>query len=142
MNQIYVHSKCLINKSVFQLSDEKVSQIFFCDESDTEDALILDQEDLSFLKNDVEILEESPLNQIKVTIEPPENFAADTKECSAEGSCNSTNNETVFRWKKISVSKQKSIVAKYESKEYNSAQFGNILLNYFYYFYYYILLLL
>ena len=117
-------------KRFFQLSDEKVSQILFCDESDTEDALILDQKDLSFLKNDLEMLEKSPLDQIEVTIEPPENFAADTKECSAEGSCNSTHNETVFHWKKISVSKQKSIAAKYELKEYNSAQFGNILLNF------------
>ena len=117
-------------KRFFQLSDEKVSQILFCDESDTEDALILDQEDLSFLKNDIEVLEESPLEQIEVTIEPPENFAADTKECSVEESCNSTHNETVFHWKKISVSKQKSIAAKYKLKEYNSAQFGNILLNF------------
>ena len=83
-------------KRFFQLSDEKVSQILFCDESDTEDALILDQKDLSFLKNDLEMLEKSPLDQIEVTIEPPENFAADTKECSAEGRCNSTHNKTVF----------------------------------------------
>ena len=101
-------------KRFFQLSDEKVSQILFCDESDTEDALILDQKDLSFLKNDIEMLEESPLDRIKVTIEPPRNFAADTKECSGEGNCNSINNETVFHWNKISVSKQKSIAAKYE----------------------------
>ena len=76
------------------------------------------------------MLEESSLDQIEVTIEPPENFAVDTKECSAEGSCNSINNETVFHWKKISVLKQKSIAAKYELKECNSAQFGDILLNF------------
>ena len=69
-----------------------------------------------------------------MTIEPPGNFAADTKECSAEGNCNSTlqaSNETVLQWKKISVSKQKSIALKYELKEYNSVRFGNILLNFY-----------
>ena len=65
-------------KHFFQLTDEKVTQILFCDESDTEDALIVDQEDLSFLKNDIEMLENPP-DQIEVTIEPPGNFAADTK---------------------------------------------------------------
>ena len=76
------------------------------------------------------MLKESLLDQIDVTIEPPENFAADTKECSAEGSCYPTSNETVFLWKKISVSKQKSISANYKLEEYNSAPLGNILLNF------------
>ena len=49
-------------KCFFQLSDEKISQMMkknlmkkSVDESDTEDALILDQEDLSFLENDIEM---------------------------------------------------------------------------------------
>ena len=53
------------------------------------------------------MLEESSPDQIEVTIEPPENFAADTKEYSAEGGCNFINNKTVFHWKKISVFKTK-----------------------------------
>ena len=35
---------------VFQLNDNEIHQILFCDNSDTEDALIADDEDIGFLK--------------------------------------------------------------------------------------------
>ena len=44
---------------VFQLNDYEIQQLLFCDNSDTEDALIADDEDIGFLESDIEQLEKT-----------------------------------------------------------------------------------
>ena len=46
-------------KIVFQLNDNEIHQILFCDNSDTEDALIADDKDIGFLESDIEQLEKT-----------------------------------------------------------------------------------
>ena len=59
---------------IFQIHDGNVDQILFCDESDTEDALVLDEEDIGFLQEDVEHLEakNNPNETMEVVIESSE----------------------------------------------------------------------
>ena len=52
---------------IFQINDENVDQILFCDKSDTEEALVLDEEDIGFLQQDVEHLEDN--NKANETME-------------------------------------------------------------------------
>ena len=51
---------------ILQINDENVDHIFLCDKSDTEEALISDEEDLGLLQQDVEHLEAN--NKAKETI--------------------------------------------------------------------------
>ena len=41
---------------VFEVNEDNVQQILFCDESDTEEVLTLDEEDIRFLTNDMDHL--------------------------------------------------------------------------------------
>ena len=42
---------------VFEVNEDNVQQILFCDESDTEEVLALDEEDIQFLTDDMDHLE-------------------------------------------------------------------------------------
>ena len=60
------------SRKQFQLTDAEINRILFCDESDTEDALVLDDEDIDFLEDDVTQMEESSNTEdIMVVIDPP-----------------------------------------------------------------------
>ena len=66
----------------FQINDENVDQILFCDKSDTEEALVLDEEDIGFLQQDVEHLEDNnKANEtMEVIIESSQAQASSTRE--------------------------------------------------------------
>ena len=53
----------------FLLIDDKNEQIFFCDNSDNEKALNLDEEDVSFLEHDVQEAERSTGTSINPPVE-------------------------------------------------------------------------
>ena len=54
------------------MTDAEINRILFCDESDTENALIPDDEDIYFLEDDVTRLEaNSNTGDINVVIDPP-----------------------------------------------------------------------
>ena len=57
-------------KRLFQLNNTEVNQILFCDDSDTEDVLQLDNEDIRFLESDMATVQkpDSP-DQVEVVIE-------------------------------------------------------------------------
>ena len=60
------------SRKQFQLTDAEINRILFCEESDTEDALVLDDEDIDFLEDDVTQMEESSNTEdIMVVIDPP-----------------------------------------------------------------------
>ena len=63
-------------QKLFQLHENEIHQILFCENSDAEDALELDKEDLSFLEINVKHVEKnlnSDINcdSMEVVIEPP-----------------------------------------------------------------------
>ena len=67
MNPFSVHN---VQKQ-FWLTDAEINRILFCDESDTEDALILDDDDIYFLEDDVTQMEaNSNTGDINVVIDP------------------------------------------------------------------------
>ena len=95
----------------FHVQEDQVQHLLFCDNSDTEDALPLDEEDLEFLENDVDAIEQAAdgvteTEAIEVVIDPPsassdplqsQNFA----ECSnSSSSVSSLIRDVKFSWNK------------------------------------------
>ena len=59
------------SRKLFELSDAEINCILFCNDSDTEDALVLDDEDIDFIENDVaEMKANSNTEDISVIIDP------------------------------------------------------------------------
>ena len=57
-------------KRLFQPSKHELNQILFCDDSNTEDALELDNADIEFLENDVENMQANDsVERMEVVIE-------------------------------------------------------------------------
>ena len=57
---------------VFEVTDKEVNRILFGDDSDEEEQLVLDDEDLEFLKNDFDYVESNDnADKIEVVIQPP-----------------------------------------------------------------------
>ena len=46
------------SKRCFHLHEAEIQQPLVCDNSDTEDALVLNEEDIGFLENDMTVIEE------------------------------------------------------------------------------------
>ena len=60
------------SRKLFELSDTEINRILFCNDSDTEDALVLDDEDIDFIEDDVAEMEENSNSEdISVIIDPP-----------------------------------------------------------------------
>ena len=62
-----------LRKKVFQIQENEIQQLLFCDNSDTEDALMLDEEDIGFLEEDCSVIDcqKNPdQDAVEVTIEP------------------------------------------------------------------------
>ena len=127
---------------IFHLSAEEVSQILICDDSDTEDALPLDQEDVEFLEEDLEQHLQSSASEevIEVAIET-QNFsqtpAEDEMDSTHSQRASSSNcvtdaaTDTNFSWKELSTRKQKQVAEKLENrKDINPIQYGQILLDF------------
>ena len=99
----------LNSKRYFQLHDAEIQQLLLCDNSDTEEALVLDEEDLGFLENDVIAVEEQKgdveSDPVEVVIEPPKecNYYQPFLDKTDDHSTNPTQSipETIsFEWKK------------------------------------------
>ena len=57
---------------VLEVTDKEVNRILFGDDSDDEEQLLLDDEDLEFLENDCDYVESNDnVDKIGVVIEPP-----------------------------------------------------------------------
>ena len=137
---------------VFHLNAAEVNQILFCDESDTEDALPLDDEDINFLESDMDLLSINRPNaggQMEVVIEPssmtqrPNQDGTDcqsTRMTTSESESPSTSSlpsatttatvstDTTFKWKKMSKMRQKALAEKRLQQQPAESEFGEILL--------------
>ena len=62
---------------VFEVNEDNVQQILFCDESDTEEALALNEKDIRFLTDDMDYLERNKDvdGSVEVKLEPPQSTA-------------------------------------------------------------------
>ena len=70
---------------IFHVGHSKISEILFCDNSDSEDTLRSDDEDIGFLEGDVELFEKnkSSINEFaEVTIELPEPGTSNIQKAS------------------------------------------------------------
>ena len=124
-------------RRLFQLNNTEVNQILFCDDSDTEDVLQLDNEDIRFLESDMATVQEpdSP-DQVEVVIEAV--AAGSVQETTTEGHANQATlhlstdspstvfDDTTFKWKMMSASQQKSIAKKFEQLAKNTTEFGKV----------------
>ena len=124
-------------RRLFQLNNTEVNQILFCDDSDTEDVLQLDNKDIRFLESDMATVQEpdSP-DQVEVVIEAV--AAGSVQETTTEGHANQATlhlstdspstvfDDTTFKWKMMSASQQKSIAKKFEQLAKNTTEFGKV----------------
>ena len=91
----------------------KFKNLLFCDNSDTEDTLQLDKEDLGFLENDVDHIAHNvhaaDLEPLEVVIEPPIQNSTSSSSAASDLQTNEQNlcvyaklsKEIKYRWKKI-----------------------------------------
>ena len=93
------------SRKLFELSDTKINRILVYDDSDTEDALVLDDEDIDFIEDDVAEMEaNSNTEDISVIIDPPIDAMIpvdDVGESSGDHIPQSSEVPTRFTWKTI-----------------------------------------
>ena len=63
-----------IRKKLFHLTESEVNQVLFCDNSDDQEGLTLDDEDLGLLEKDLEFIEKNGEMDyvVEINIEPPQ----------------------------------------------------------------------
>jgi len=97
---------------LFQLNEEEINQILFCDNSDLEEGLALDDEDVTYLATDIEYMKKNLATDevLESTIDPPsaspanaaQNFEhASTAKQSSAVPLLATN--STFKWKKLNL---------------------------------------
>ena len=106
----------LIRKKLFHLTESEVNQVLFCDNSDDEEGLTLDDEDLGFLEKDLEFIEKNGEMDyvVEVNIEPPQSGtskAIDDTLQQLEKNCMPSNSleQLQFKFKKPSPENQKRV---------------------------------
>lgn len=96
-------------KRVFQINDSNIQQVLFCDNSDTEDALTLDDEDVGFLEEDCVVADTQVTHDqdtLEVTIDPP-NLTPEVENLDTDSTTTSSNSTSPplenlnLTWKKI-----------------------------------------
>ena len=97
---------------VFHLNSEKINQIFFCDNSDTEDSLALDNEDVEFLEQDMLHLENSALQEVAIDPAVALQSPSHKDSLTTNQISSITSTDTQFNWKKLSDSKLEAIAKK------------------------------
>ena len=92
---------------LFYLKESEVEQILFCDNSNNEDNLILDEEDIGFLEEDIQSVENTNHSgdyDAVVVIDPPTAGmppdAVDSEPSTSQKELASSETEQVFEWKK------------------------------------------
>ena len=100
-------------QKLFQVDGDKIQNLLFCDNSDTEDTLQLDEEDLGFLENDVDHIAHNvhaaDLEPLEVVIEPPIQYSTFSSSAASDLQTNEQNlcafaklsKKIKYRWKKI-----------------------------------------
>ena len=75
---------------VFEVTDKEVNRILFSDDSDDEEQLLLDDEDLEFLENDFDYVESNDnADKIEVVIQPPAGNDMNSEHCETQWSSKS-----------------------------------------------------
>ena len=119
---------------VFEVTDKEVNRILFGDDSDDEEQLLLDDEDLEFLENDLDYVESNDnVDKIEVVIEPPAGDDMNTEKPNdlqkAFSSSVSTpaQEEPSFYWTKI-LPQSSTIDFSNHNAHDSSYEFGKILI--------------
>ena len=105
-------------QKLFQLQDTEIQQILFCDNSETEDGLELDNEDLQFLEQDVEQIEQNP--DIGQTLDSNHTTSTVTSQPMP-------NEDICFKWKKIKPNSSNLVQQAFTSTN-GSFDYGKIIL--------------
>ena len=102
-----------IKTKLFQVGGDKIQNLLFCDNGDTEDTLQLDKENLGFLENNVDHIAHNvhaaDLEPLEVVIEPPTQYSTSSSSAASDLQTNEQNlyvnaklsKEIKYRWKKI-----------------------------------------
>ena len=100
-------------QKLFQVDGDKIQNLLFCNNSDAEDTLKLDKEDLGFLENDVDHIAHNvhaaDLEPLEVVIEPPIQYSTSSSSAASDLQTNEQNmyvnaklsKEIKCKWKKI-----------------------------------------
>ena len=82
-------------QKLFQVDGDKIQNLLFCDNSDTEDTLQLDEENLGFLENDVDHIAHNvhaaDLEPLEVVIEPPIQYSISSSSAVSDLQTNELN---------------------------------------------------
>ena len=102
-----------IKTKLFQVGGDKIQNLLFCDNGDTEDTLQLDKENLGFLENNVDHIAHNvhaaDLEPLEVVIETPTQYSTSSSSTASDLQTNEQNlyvnaklsKEIKYRWKKI-----------------------------------------
>ena len=117
------------SRKLFELSDAEINRILFCDDSDTEDALVLDDKDIDFIEDDVaEIEGNSNTEDISVIIDSPIDAMIpvdDIGESSGVHILQSSEVPTRFTWKTVTSENMHAFVCETNA----SFEFEKVLIN-------------
>ena len=102
-----------IKTKVVQVDGDKIQNLLFCNNSDAEDTLKLDEEDLGFLENDIDHIAHNvhaaDSKPLEVVIEPPIQYSTFSSSAASDLQKNEQNlyvnaklsKEIKCKWKKI-----------------------------------------
>ena len=110
------------------MSDAEINRILFCDDSDTEDALVLDDEDIDFIEDDVaEMKANSNTEDISVIIDTPIDAMIPVDDVGESSSVQSTTSKVPIRftWKTVTSENAHAFVCEINA----SFEFEKVLIN-------------
>ena len=109
----------------FQLNDAEINRILFCDDSDTEDVLVLEDENIDFI---VEMEANSNTEDIDVIMDPPNDTMVSVDEGDAPSNFHNTHSSEVptrFIWRTGTAENAPSFICETDT----SFEFGKVLIN-------------
>ena len=117
------------SRKLFEFSDAEINRILFCDDSDTENALVLDDENIDFMEDNVAEMEANwNTEHISVIIDPPIDAMIpvdDVGESSRVHIPQSLEVPTRFTWKTVTSENEHAFVCETNA----SFEFEKVLIN-------------
>jgi len=123
---------------LFQLNEKVIDQILLCDNSDSEEDLALDDEDINFLATDVEYAEKNLATDqvLESTINPPSASPVNAAQNSEHASTDKQSSavpllatNSTFKWKKLNPQSQAAIVAQRNLHQSDENDYGEVLVD-------------
>jgi len=116
---------------LFQLNEEVINQILLYDNSDSEEDLALDDEDINFLAADVEYAGKNLAADevLESTVDPPSASSANAAQNSESSAVPSLATNSTFKWKMLNHQSQAARVAQQNLHQSDENDYGKVLVH-------------